>query len=218
MLIFIDEAGDPGFKFDKHSSPYFTIWMVIFDDNQQAESCDQRISLIRKELSLPEHYEFHYKKDSDRIKQYFLQMLAPYEFFYYGIIINKKLLTSDYLHIKEPFYKYVCSLVFENAKEKINRAMVVIDGTYDKEFERTFQKYLNNKFNTSSDFKIKKVKMQDSKKNNLLQLADYIASGLHREYWGKRESFLRAIKHREIYVQIRPKEKPTPISEEKAKS
>ena len=60
--------------------------------------------------------------------------------------------------------------------------MVVIDGTYDKEFERTFQKYLKNKFNTSSDFKIKKVKMQDSKKNNLLQLADYIASGLHREY------------------------------------
>ncbi len=218
MLIFIDEAWDPWFKFEKHSSKYFTIWMVIFNDNEEAEACDTKIKITRKELNLPDDYEFHYKKDSDRIKKYFFDMVAPYNFFYYWIIINKELLTSENLHIKESFYKYVCSLVFENAKEKINNATVIIDWTYDKDFEQSFQRYLKNKFNTDSDYKIKKVKMQDSRKNNLLQLADYVASWLHREHWWKRDSYLKAIKHREMYVQIWPKEKSTPISWEKAKS
>lgn len=212
MLIFIDEAWDPWFKFDKHSSQYFTIWMVIFNDNEEAENCDQRINLLRKELSLSDSYEFHYKKDSDRIKEIFFNAVAPYNFFYYWIIINKELLTSENLHIKESFYKYVCSLVFENAKEKISNATVIVDWTYDKEFEQSFQRYLKWKFNTDSDYKIKKVKMQDSKKNNLLQLADYIASWLNREHIWKRNAYLKSIKHREMYVQIWPKEKSTPIS------
>jgi len=117
MLIFIDEAWDPWFKFDKHSSQYFTIWMVIFNDNDEAVACDTKIQLLRKELWLNEEYEFHYKKDSDRIKEYFFNAVAPYNFFYYGIIINKELLTSENLRIKESFYKYVCSLVFESFAE-----------------------------------------------------------------------------------------------------
>jgi hypothetical protein len=56
--------------------------------------------------------------------------------------------------------------------------------------------------------------MQDSRKNNLLQVADYIASGLQREIGSKKESHLYLVRHREIYVQIRPKEKSTPIREE----
>ena len=138
--------------------------MVIFNDNDEAEACDTKIKIIRKELNLPENYEFHYKKDSDRIKKYFFEMIAPYNFFYYWIIINKELLISENLHIKEPFYKYVCSLVFENAKEKINNATVIIDWTYNKDFEQSFQRYLKKKFNVKSDYRIKKVKMQDSKK------------------------------------------------------
>jgi DNA replicative helicase MCM subunit Mcm2 (Cdc46/Mcm family) len=214
MLIFVDEAGDPGFKFEKHSSTYFTIGMVIFDDEAEAKACDQRIALLKRELKLPETYEFHYKKDSDTRKQAFLESIAPYDFFYYGITIDKKLLYSINFQIRETFYKYVCSLVFENAKEKIHNASVFVDGTYEKAFEQSFQKYLKNKMNINGSYKIKKVKMLDSRRNNLLQISDYIASGLQCEYSSKRESFMKLIKHREMYVQIRPKGKPAPIPKE----
>ena len=214
MLIYIDEAGDPGFKFEKHSSPYFTIWMVIFNDHEEAIACDQKITLLKRELRLPETYEFHYKKDSNIKKQSFLTAIAPYDFFYYGIIVDKKLLYSINLQIRETFYKYVCSLVFENAKEKIHDANVYVDGTYEKAFEKSFQKYLKNKMNTDGSYKIKKVKMLDSRRHNLLQIADYIASGLQCEHGSKRESFMKLIKHREMYVQIRPKGKPAPIPKE----
>ena len=179
--------------------------MVLFTDKNDAEACNQRIELVRKELQLRSDYEFHYKKDSDKIKEYFLQSVAPYNFFYYGIVVNKTLLYSDNLQIKESFHKYVSSLVFENAKEKIHDAIVVMDGTYGKDFERSLQSYLKNRFNINGIYKIKKVKSQDSKKNNLLQLADYIASGIHREISSQKSSYMHIIKHREMYVQIRPK-------------
>ena len=63
--------------------------------------------------------------------------------------------------------------------------------------------------------KIKKVKMQDSHKNNLLQLADYIASGTYREVCKPdKGSILDLISHRKISVQIWPKRKPTSIPKE----
>ena len=148
MLIFVDEAGDPGFKFEKHSSPYFTIGMVVFNDHKEAEACDQRITLLKRELRLPEHYEFHYKKDFDYQKKYFLEAVSPYEFFYYGIVVYKRLLMSMTFHIQESFYKYVCGLVFERAKQQIYDAKVTIDGTAERDFEQNFQRYLKQKMNT----------------------------------------------------------------------
>jgi hypothetical protein len=50
MLVFIDECGDHGVKFDKHSSTYFTVAMVIFRDDGEAETCDQKIDKFREKL------------------------------------------------------------------------------------------------------------------------------------------------------------------------
>ncbi len=37
MLIFIDDSGDTGIKFDRGSSRFFVISLLIFDDNLEAE-------------------------------------------------------------------------------------------------------------------------------------------------------------------------------------
>lgn len=50
MKIFIDESGDSGFKFDKGSSKFFTIAMVIFNDHDEATACEDRINLLKREL------------------------------------------------------------------------------------------------------------------------------------------------------------------------
>lgn len=206
MLIFADESWDAWFDFKKHSSLLFTIWIVLFEEHEEAIQCDEAINELRKELKLPENYEFHYTKDSDRIKEAFIKKVAPFNFFYYWLVINKTLLDANNFNMNEPFYKYVCALTFENIKQIIHEATVVIDWSYWKKFENKFQKYLKDRINAWSSYRIKKVKMQDSKKNNLLQLADYIASWIQRWQWSKKENYLKPIKHREIEVQIRPKE------------
>jgi len=204
MLVFIDESGDTGLKIGKGSSKYFVISLVLFEDNDEAVSCDQRIQLLKRELRLPESFEFKFRRlrKDQRIK--FFEAVLPYSFFYFGIVINKEKLYGEGFKVKESFYKYTCSLVFANAKPHLKDAIIVIDGTGSREFKRQLKTYLRKKIGTSI---IKKVKLQSSEKNNLIQLADMIAGAIYRSLSEKedREIYRKMIGQKEIYVQFWPK-------------
>lgn len=209
MLVFIDESGDPGLKIDKGSSRYFTVSLVIFEENEEALACDQKIELLKRELGWSPDSEFHFKNNSDKAREAFLRAVLPYNFFYYGIVINKDLdkLWGDGFKDKKSFYKYTCSLVFENAKEKLDNATIVIDKSGDLDFRRQLEKYLKSKMNSAKKA-IKKVKMERSKSNNLLQLADYVAGAINRSVSDKRKNhdkYRKIIARREIRVQIWPR-------------
>jgi len=62
MLVFVDEAGDPGLKLEQGSSPYFVVALVIFADNDEAEAADARITLLRREMRLDPRFEFRFNK------------------------------------------------------------------------------------------------------------------------------------------------------------
>lgn len=208
MLIFIDESGDTGLDLQNGATKNFTIVMVIFEENDEALACDQRVGLLRKELRLNENFEFHFHRNSNRVREAFFKAILPYQFFYYGIVINKRRLFGEGFRNKESFYKYACGLLFENAKEKLERATVVIDESGRELFKYQLAKYLKNKVNTENKNCLKKVKMQNSKSNNLLQLADMIAGAVNRslgEHKKNEQSFREMVRAREIYVQIWPK-------------
>ncbi|HNU96109.1 MAG TPA: DUF3800 domain-containing protein [Candidatus Magasanikbacteria bacterium] len=209
MLIFIDESGDSGLKIDKGSSRYFTVGLVLFEEDEEAISCDQRIQLLKKEVGWRENDEFHFKNNSDKIRVAFLKAVSPYNFFYYGIVINKdpKKLFGDGFKNKSSFYKYACGLVFENAKEKMRDSTVIIDESGNLDFKNQLATYLRKRVN-KNDKLIKKIKMQRSESNNLLQLADYVAGAINRSVKNekkKSDAYRKIIAHREIYVQIWPK-------------
>lgn len=209
MLIFIDESGDPGLKINSGSSRFFTVVLVVFDDYEEAINCDKRIELLKKELGWKDNSEFHFKKNSYRVREAFFKAVMPYSFFYYGIVINKdpKKLYGDGFKNKSSFYKYACSLVFENAKDKLNKSIVVIDRSGSNEFRNQLAKYLRKKINNNKTT-IKKIKMQRSESNNLLQLADYVAGAINRSIVNKKKNaqiFRKMLGRREIQVQIWPK-------------
>jgi len=210
MLVFIDESGDPGFKLKQGSSRCFTVALVVFEDNEEAVDCDTKIRLLRKELGWADDSEFHFKRNSDNVRRAFLTAVAPYNFFYYGIVINKdpKKLWGKGFKDKMSFYKYACGLVFENAKEKLDNATVIIDESGSLDFRHQLAKYLRKKINEEQRNFINKVKMQRSSGNNLLQLADYVASVINRSVQRNKkfaQEYRSIIYHREIHVQIWPK-------------
>jgi hypothetical protein len=210
MLVFIDESGDPGLKIEKGSSRFFTVSLAIFEDKDEALACDQRITLLKRELGWKEDNEFHFKRNSDKVRRAFLKAVAPYNFFYYGIVINKdpKKLWGEGFRNKSSFYKYTCGLVFQNAKDKLENSTVVIDKSGNLDFRRQLAKYLRRKLNREGKKLIKKVKMQRSRGNNLLQLADYVAGVINRSVQKRKKfasEYRKIIAHREIYVQIWPK-------------
>ncbi len=209
MLVFIDESGDTGLKIQQGSSPYFIIALIAFEDDDDALFCDQRIQLLKGELGYAQDFEFHFYSNSHALREKFLNAISPYSFFYFGIAITKdpKKLYGEGFRIKESFYKYVCGLVFENAKPYLKDAKVKIDKSGRSVFRSQLAKYLKKKVNSAQGNLIKNVAMEHSHSNNLLQVADYIAGIINRKVQQKKDykEYYKYISQKEIYVQIWPK-------------
>lgn len=190
------------------SSDLFIVTLVIFNDREEAQACDTRIDLLRRELRISDGTEFKFHKTNLAIRSAFLEAVGRYDFFYFGIVINKEALTSPNFRIKDSFYKYTCSLVFENAKPHLNEATVVIDGSGSRDFRNQLSSYLKRRINDQKNGlrQIAKVKIQDSHRNNLLQLADMVCGAVARSYTGKNDAkdYRRLISHREMRVQVWP--------------
>lgn len=216
MLVFLDESGDPGMKLSGGSSDLFIVTLVIFNDREEAQSCDTRIDLLRRELRISDRMEFKFHKTNQVIRSAFLEAVGRYEFFYFGIVINKAALHSPNFQIKDSFYKYTCSLVFENAKPHLNEAIVVIDGSGSRDFKKQLSSYLKRRINDQKGGlrQIAKVKTQESHRNNLLQLADMVCGAVARSYTDKPDakSYRHIISHREMRVQVWPQKIESPDS------
>ena len=207
MLVFIDESGDPGLKIGAGSSKYFIVALVAFEDHDEALAADDRISLLRKEQGLPDNFEFHFNKMKPPYRRRFLEVLEPYNFSYFAIVINKARLTGRQFQFKESFYKYACGMIFGNAKPRLSNAVLVVDETGSRDFRRELKTYLVRKLkDESGKCFVSKVKTQNSRKSNLLQLTDMVVGAIARFYSGKKDSseYRNLIAHREIYVQFWP--------------
>jgi hypothetical protein len=208
VLAFIDESGDPGRRTGQGSSAFFTVVMVTFEDNEEAGACDQRIGLLRRELSLPQGYEFHFYSNSRKVRLAFLEAVSPYDFFYHAFSLNKdpNKLYGKGFNFKGPLYKYVCGLVLENAKAYLADATVVIDKSGDREFRNQLAAYLRRKMREGGRNPIRSVKMEESRTNNLLQLADYAAGVTNRWVNNRLDAgqYRRFIASREIQARVWP--------------
>jgi len=208
VLVFIDESGDAGLKLGSGSTDYFIVTMVVFEDNKEAQATDQRIQQFKGELGFSGEFEFKFSKVKGQFREAFLATVAGFDWFYFSMVINKRKLTGPGFKFKESFYKYACGLVFENAKPYLDRATVVIDGSGSREFRRQLGSYLRKRVNDQQECRyIGKVKIQDSQKNNLVQMADMVCGAVARSYTQKdyAQTYRQLVAHREIYVQFWPK-------------
>jgi hypothetical protein len=208
MLVFLDESGDPGMK-PPASSRLFAVTLVGFEDNQEAVDADARIQLLKQELSFPPHFEFHFNKLRSDYREAFLKAVSPCEWFHHAIIINKQKLTGKGFQNADSFYKYTFGLVFENAKPYLSDATVIIDGSGNRQFQRQLGAYLRKRLTYADSGRrfIRKIKIQDSRQNNLLQMADMVCGAVARSFTDKKDAltFRNLISHREIKVEIWPK-------------
>lgn len=207
MLVFIDESWDSWFKFDKWSSDYFTVSLVVFNDYDEALALDNAINEHRKILN-KWNFEFHFAENSDKVKEGFIKTIFPFNFFYYGFVLNKRKIYWEWFKNKKSFYKVITWYLFENAKDKLINAKIIIDKNWNNEFRTELAKYLKKKMNEDDFKRIKEVKMEESHKNNLLQVADYIASGLNRKFANNRKNnnFIEILNIKEVWVQFWPKD------------
>ena len=207
MLVFFDESGDSGMKGKLGSSPFFVVTAVLFEDNDEAEKCEQAIRTVRVTLGVHQHFEFHFNNCNDRIRSTFLSSVAQSAFFYHSVVLNKAKLWGKGFQNKASFYKYAAGLVFENAKKELVQAKVVIDKCGNREFQHELSKYLKNRLNSDGNL-IRKISMEPSHSNDLLQLADMVCGAVARSLNPQKHdrfTYRKIVRHRELRVQIWPR-------------
>jgi len=208
MLVFIDESGDPGLNIEAGSSKYFIVALVAFEDHDEALAADDRIALLRKEQGFPARFEFHFNKMKPAYRRMFLETVASYNFFYFGVVMDKTKLTERQIQFQVSIYKYACWLLLEAAKPLLNNAIVIVDGGESKSFRHELKSYLFRRLkDDSGKCCIKSLRVHDSTKNNLLQLADMVVGAVGRSFSGKKDSreYRSLITHREMNVEVWPK-------------
>jgi len=187
MLIFIDESGGPGFKLKKGSSPFFTIAMVVFTDYSIAEKTSKHIEGLRKRLKIKP--EFKFNKSHPNFRDVFFEELNQFDFQIKALVVDKvKVYSPNLRNNKENFYHYFLQTLLKNDEGNLKNASVKLDGYGDKEARRKLSKYLKSEMSTG---RIAKFRFLDSKKDNLIQLADMSVGAIARSYNGVRKDSKR---------------------------
>ena len=204
MLVFIDESGDPGFDIEHGSTQWFVVTTVVFRTEEAANACRHRIKAIRGDLKLPQTAEFKFSKSSNRVREYFLNAVAAHDFFYMAAVFDKTKLAVPDLRTKTAFYQYVIGFAFEAVKPHLEDAYLEIDRSGGEDFGRRLSRHIAEiGKEMSGQRRVKRVKLCDSRSNDLIQLADMICGAVARSIKGD-SRFRSLVKRREFEVRVWP--------------
>jgi hypothetical protein len=205
MLVLIDESGDCGLKFGHGSSHYFTCVAVVFSDTFSMDACDRTIDGLKMEMKKRSSFEFHFARTPDKIRRLFLERVSHDEFRYAGFVVDKRKLYGRKFTNPREFYEFSVGIVCEHVKPLLDNAKIIIDKNGDRAFRQQLERRLKVQM-TDKDgtCRIKRVAMEASHSNNLLQLADMVCGAVMRSYSASDPSFRDLVRKREKFVQLWP--------------
>lgn len=178
MLVFIDESGCPGFKMAKGSDPIFAVGMVIFGSSEDASAA--RVLIQQLHSSLGHKPEFKFSKCDAGVRDGFFEAVtAQCAFTVSALVVEKKMIYSEELRRNnDSFYNYFVKQLMNFDGGSLRNARVRIDGSGDREFQRALGSYLRRQLRG----KVRDVKMVDSSRDSLMQLADMSVGAIARSY------------------------------------
>ncbi|MEK7464062.1 MAG: DUF3800 domain-containing protein [Patescibacteria group bacterium] len=201
MLIFIDESGDTGLKFNKGSSNYFVIVAVIFDDYAEANRVDRMLSDLKDALGF-QNTEFKFNKSSHSTRIKFLKAIKNNKYRIHFLAVNK--MQADRSKIfKNTGYFYIDAIKVLLNDKRISNAKIKIDGSGSSSFKKQFKSMIKKSLNVNETKIVKEITFVDSRSNMLIQMADMIAGSIRKSYEGNGEMKNIISKHIEV-VHILP--------------
>jgi hypothetical protein len=98
----------------------------------------------------------------------------------YFLVVEKSNIYSQKLrNDTDSFYNYFVKILMQYDDNVLQNASIKIDGSGNKEFKEALTAYLRQ---CIGEYKIKKFKFTDSRKDNLIQLADMVVGAVARSY------------------------------------
>ena len=185
-VAFLDESGDESARQERGASALFVVGLAVFPDPAEARRCSARIDALRTELGKPSRYEFHFRSNSDAIRRAFLLASAPFAFTYHAVVLDKPNNAVGHL----PLYVGACAAVCALASETLMDSLLIVDaGQKDKLVRRRRESEIRRQVNDQMGRSLlREVRAQDSVRNNLVQLADYVTGVARWHAEGRRGS------------------------------
>lgn len=197
--LWLDESGDPGFKFSLGSSKYFIIAFVYLDVgkdiDEEISSIEKQMSKLKAKLSLTVDYEFKFSRCKDKFKQEFLKRILKFPIKYKAIIVNKKRLKAPALKYrpKELYCEMIRRLLYDN-NPPLEKAIFIIDEAvakiHQREFKGILRRYLSKNI-------VRKISQRRSRNDFMIQIADMICGSIFRKYEKQDDQYWRIIKNKE---------------------
>lgn len=184
MLVLIDESGDPGFKLNRGSSPYFVVSMVVFSDFEEAERCSEAIKKIQAQYRV--YPEFKFSNCRDEIRDVFFETILPFNFSICALAVPKAEIYSKTLRCSnDKFYNFFVRQLLTYHASLLKDARIKIDGSGDRRFKRQLTEYIGRMV---PDGHIRNIRFKASKGDHMIQLADMVTGAIARTYTSKKDN------------------------------
>lgn len=172
--IFIDDSGDPGVKMG--ASNNFVMSAVVFSAAKDVEKADSEISKFRGMLGWRSESEFKFRKTRKEIILELLKLSRDFNYEIYSIFTDKEMLKNCLSRVgsREVYNTAIAELL--RMVPDADEVKVKIDGKTEKKYAKETRTY----FRKIARAKKATVDYEDSRKNNLLQLADLVSGAVNR--------------------------------------
>jgi hypothetical protein len=141
------------------------------------------------------------------VRSAFLRTIQHEDFKYAGFVVDKRRLYGNRFKNPKEFYEFAVSLACEQVKLRLENAKVIIDKSGNRPFKERLEKRLRAQMTDASGAcRIKKVTMEASHSNNLVQLADMICGAVNRSFTGHDDTYRSFVKRHEKFVQLWPQD------------
>ncbi|RYY00965.1 MAG: DUF3800 domain-containing protein [Gammaproteobacteria bacterium] len=208
IFAFADEYGNNSFDFEKQGTHFIVASVII--NGAEKELIENQLEALR--LKYFQTGEIRSKKVADNHKRrlLILREIAKINFNIYAVVTNKKKLYSEGFKYKEPFYKYLNGLLYNELYKAYPKLKLYVDEHGGNDFLKSFKKYVY-KNHIRDLFSGSEFETGDSQTSIIIQLADFIAGSLGRCYdeskdLSYREDILEILKPRLSGIRFFPKE------------
>lgn len=193
MFVYLDETGDTGFKFDKGSSRFFLVTILLTSDPVPLNG---EIEAFRLNNRFSIDHEFKFYSSPDSVRERFLRLLLKHECMIRCLVVDKHLLTKGHMRDKEIFYNYLTKMLLKYDGGRLDDARLILDRRDQKKSKQGLGPYIRRELNRGEIRKIRDIKYHDSRRDNLIQAVDMASGAINAHYAKNRPQFLRIIQSR----------------------
>lgn len=181
-LLFLDESGDTGFKFERGSSRLLVACLVGFDSDGEYAKSSAALAVLRTQLRWDPSREFKFSAMNHRLKAQAIEAAGAGEFWFHAFALNKPKLWDNALRNKHQMYRKVVGWLFENAVADASGSHIVLDRCGNRDFYRMIHSQVRFSCVAAKQPPPTQFEDKESHESDGLQIADLVVGAVARLY------------------------------------